>query len=186
MLVGRMVRWLAGAKNKNLHSFDEELSELNKGSGKMNGVCSFYFSEYDSPSGYYGRLETDGTKVPVKCPTRKSHGDQYFRVTILPGQHLLLEHYDLDGHGEDEREVVLVQAPSDQAQFEEFCRKAEVAGQAVYDRILGYKRGPRFGGGPYDYTGDFGGKWLDKFVLRRWKDEDRPATLAEALHRVAS
>ncbi|MFA5413473.1 MAG: hypothetical protein WC348_02955 [Patescibacteria group bacterium] len=152
----------------------------------MAGVCSFYFSEYDSPSGYYGRLETDGAKVLVECPTRKSHGDCYFRVTVAPGQHILLCWYDLDGRGEDEHKAALIQVSADQAKFDEFCRKGEAAGQAVYDRILGYKRGPRFGGGPYDYTADFGGKWLREFVIHEWEGEDRPATLAEALHRVAS
>lgn len=81
--------------------------------------------------------------------------------------------------------VELFRAPVDPAGFDAFCKASLTAGQAVYDRLIGYKHGPRFGGGPYNYTNDFAGLWLASFRIREWVDDkNMPMNLSEALSRV--
>ncbi|OGG49968.1 hypothetical protein A3F28_00505 [Candidatus Uhrbacteria bacterium RIFCSPHIGHO2_12_FULL_57_11] len=159
----------------------------------MGETCTFILSEGDSPSGDYDCWEIQGAKERVEDPNRYAKdampSDWYWRVTVATGQYLFLrDHYE-EGD-ETVSRAVLIQVPNDSAQFEVFKQKAEAgAGQAVYDKILGYKRGPRFHGGPYNYTNDFAGQWLEAFAIRSWQwkkeGESFPANLAEALRLVA-
>lgn len=158
----------------------------------MSGTCAFILSEGDSPSGDYAWWEVEGFKERVEDPCRydkdASPSDRFWRIIVIPGQHLFLE----ESYEEGDEAVwmtTLIQVPTDPAQFEVFRQRAEAAaGQTVYDRILGYKRGPRYSGGPYDYRSDFGGEWLRTFAVRSWQREEGepfPANLAEALRLVA-
>ncbi len=111
----------------------------------MSNTCTFILCEGDSPSGDFAWWEIQGVKERVEDPHRYDKDaiptDLYWRVTVTPGQHLFFD--------EQDKEVVwnrtLFRVPTDPVQFEIFRQKAKVAaGQKIYDRILAYKRGPRF------------------------------------------
>lgn len=128
-------------------------------------TCVFYIREYWSPSGYAWEVQTDGTKVSVDSPYQFAKGanpcDAYSRIEVAPGQHILLKEDD----PEEGDSAHLIRVPKN-GQFEEFLKKAEKAGVAVYDRINGYKKPGS--GPPYDYTENFDGSWLLKFRTRAW------------------
>lgn len=154
----------------------------------MNKTCTFILCEGDSPSGDHAWWNTDGIKERVEDPNRYNRGAtptaRYWRVTVSLGQHLFLDLcYEQDGETFFIR--TLFKVPTDPARFVTFCQKAEVAaGQAVYDRILGYKHRRLLSGGRYDYTNDFNGEWLQAFALHTWEDKEGelfPANLEEAL-----
>lgn len=143
----------------------------------MNSCTFLLNQQHPSASGYYVIWETDGVSEEI------SPG--YNRITLTEGQHLFLSQ---EQPGEEyEGSAMLIRIPVGNA-FVQFCQEAErQAGQAVYDRIIGYSKGPRFGGGPYDYTNGFDGEWLRPFAVRIWKEADGecPKTLQEALSLVS-
>ncbi len=151
----------------------------------MNNTCTFFLCDGDSPSGDSFWWEIEGVVEGVEDPHRYDKDaiptDQFLRVTVTPGQHLFLD----ENHEGAEWTRTLFRVPTDPVQFERFCEKAEAAaGQKIYDRILGYKRGPRSRGRRYDYTNDFGGEWLEEYVVSTWCWEENglfPANLAEAI-----
>ena len=146
----------------------------------MEMKCTFILSQMDSPSGDFSLWETDGASERVPSPMQyakeASRTDSYLRITVESGQRLFLCEHDDEGDLQ-----MLVVVPVDHDKFQAFCAEAEKeAGQAVYDRINGYKTAMR---GPYVYSNGFGGHWLRKFATSTWNtdSEKRPENLAEAL-----
>ncbi|MDD2785877.1 MAG: hypothetical protein PHS79_03210 [Patescibacteria group bacterium] len=143
----------------------------------MIKTCTFLLcQQYPSASGYFALWETDGMSEQV-TQTDETH----VRVTVTEGQYLFLLQ---EQPGEQyEGSSMLMRVPVGEA-FETFKELAErEAGQPVYDRISGYKNGPRFGGGPYDYTNGFDGGWLKQLAVRTWSESENPypTNLQEAI-----
>ena len=147
----------------------------------MSEACTFILREYVSPSGYRSVWETQGETRDIASPFRYgadvSPIDSFKEVTVRPGQFI----YHECSPNDDTSDLVLIQVPEDPKLFREFCEASERhAGQTVFDRINSYKQMRR---GPFDYSNDFDGVWLQPCVVETWgiDDEDRPLNLQEAL-----